>query len=421
MKAIYDIHYHAFDLSHANIISFIDRWLDSGSIANTGVLKQKSFISESIIPTFINLFANKKQAGIRNTLGVMEMDFKLHFLMIEHFLRNKDEVIKNNRFCIGKFNFEKLIICPLMMDFGYKNMVNQGAFYNLPPEKPILQQTDDLFNAIKTYYSNELVIEEKSVYLKICQDKPKLFHLLPFIGINPVNFKSVEKLEKLLIKFFNFPSDESLVERKKKLLNNQMFFKEFTGSTDNYQDFTYSVAGIKLYPPLGFNPGRIDNKSKYLYKFCEDRNIPITTHCSDGGFNAVGENAQFFSNPANGWLRVLEKYPKLKLNFAHFGSEKKGYEWRKTILKLMLKYSNVYSDISYSAYESKYYQKLEKWLKRNSTSLKESKILFGSDFFINLLDSNSYNAYWKELEKANLDENSFNKITIENPEKFLFE
>ena len=119
-------------------------------------------------------------------------------------------------------------------------------------------------------------------------------------------------------------------------------------------------AGIKLYAPAGFSPtdpvlmGNANDKG--IYALCQENNIPITVHNSNAGFSclssvlkvrgqvflngniflpekpipfqynffspragdAIKERAKILNHPCL-WKIVLEKYPKLTINFAHFG------------------------------------------------------------------------------------------------------
>jgi predicted TIM-barrel fold metal-dependent hydrolase len=162
---------------------------------------------------------------------------------------------------------------------------------------------------------------------------------------------------------------------------------------------------------------------RYLYQFCCDKNIPVTAHCSDGGFAIVAE-ANDFTNPAK-WACVLKEYPLLKLNLAHMGmqSNKKMWlfsrtEWRDAVLKLVADYPNVYADFSCAAFGDEYYKSLSELI--NNTHLQE-RILFGSDFMINLLWSPSYNKYIEDFCKtAHLADNEKNLFCSINPERFLF-
>lgn len=161
--------------------------------------------------------------------------------------------------------------------------------------------------------------------------------------------------------------------------------------------------GFKVYPSLGYMP--LDEHLPYLhdkakdgdcfYGRCEREGIPILSHCSPGGmtthelrfyleYNLVKptHSAQNLYNPsssapadatyvdnndwdmskkASGWFyenyvhprawrKVLQKFPKLKLNLAHFGGEEfpKGTdsEWVIEIINLTKEYPNVYTDFS---------------------------------------------------------------------------
>ncbi len=119
-------------------------------------------------------------------------------------------------------------------------------------------------------------------------------------------------------------------------------------------------AGIKLYTPAGFSPTDPilmgTPKQKGIYEFCIENKIPITVHNSNAGFacfskflrvrgdvyqhnvvmpiddvvkfhydffslkaaEAIKERARYLNHPKL-WERVLQKFPALIINFAHFG------------------------------------------------------------------------------------------------------
>ncbi len=189
--------------------------------------------------------------------------------------------------------------------------------------------------------------------------------------------------------------------------------------------------GVKVYPPLGFKPNEID--SIKLFQECIKYKLPVTTHCSDGGFVA-DDNAEFNTSPLGAWNNVFStivnerpELRKLKLNFAHFGVQKNGeIKWRKAILNLTQTFPNIYTDISSLAEvkesgEENFYEITEKWLKDetiNVFDLAKERVLFGSDFSINLMETDSYNSYLNNFQNCDL---SWQKnITVDNPEKFLF-
>lgn len=127
------------------------------------------------------------------------------------------------------------------------------------------------------------------------------------------------------------------------------------------QGDTHKFIGIKLYAPAGFSPTDPilmgSNDDVGIYGFCQENSIPITVHCSNGGFSCFSKNLKvtglinfdgvlkhynneslkfrnnFFSlrigkaikerasklNHPIIWKKVLEKFPSLTINFAHFG------------------------------------------------------------------------------------------------------
>jgi predicted TIM-barrel fold metal-dependent hydrolase len=164
----------------------------------------------------------------------------------------------------------------------------------------------------------------------------------------------------------------------------------------------HGFAGVKLYPQLGFDPWPASTeerqKNEYLYSYCAKKQIPITTHCSDGGF-AVCDEAAAFTNPAR-WRLVLQAFPELKINFAHMGKQSKKKfilfsqtAWQKEVLALIAEYPNTFADFSCTAFDDKFYRALKQLLAGQPHIC--NRILFGSDFMINLLWCNSYNDYLK--------------------------
>ena len=103
--------------------------------------------------------------------------------------------------------------------------------------------------------------------------------------------------------------------------------------------------GIKLYPRLGYVPMDVEKLCPGLYGWCRDREIPLTAHCSRGGFPPIRlHKCDDFGDPAN-WEPVLEKYEGLKVDLAHFGNE--GPNWAQRIVELMKRPANrVFTDLA---------------------------------------------------------------------------
>jgi len=189
--------------------------------------------------------------------------------------------------------------------------------------------------------------------------------------------------------------------------------------------------GIKLYPPLGYlptNPGLVQ-----VFDYCIKYDIPVTTHCSEGGImNFRKENyvaswevgnqlidfggiekskSGFYAAPEN-WIPVLKRWPKLRLNFAHFSATEK---WVELIISLMKEYQNIYTDISYLSNTSSA-AKIHDIIDNNP--ILEKRLMFGTDFIMILLDRSlggleKYFNNYSELKSRFLFENAISFINKE--------
>jgi len=123
--------------------------------------------------------------------------------------------------------------------------------------------------------------------------------------------------------------------------------------------------------------------------------------------------SRFFGDPKE-WKPVLIQYPNLRINFAHFGefdmTPESGWAWQ--IIKLMKKYHNVYSDISFCVEENAVL-KIEEIVADNPKVA--NRLMFGTDFIMIMTT--------KEMGGL---ENYFNgfdglseKMMFDNAQKFL--
>jgi hypothetical protein len=404
-KSFYDIHCHALNLSHPNLTAFLER-------VNVNLL----LTAAGFWGPFIEFFQKKKIERMKNLLAVMENDTANYFLLLEYYLRSMD-IVNGNTIDVGGIKYNKIILTPLMMDFGYKH-TRSGTFYNIPPQKPIVEQVLDVFNGIAKYSKYEMFIKEDGeVAFKDAKKDEKLFEIYPFLGINTENY-SLSKISKMLDKYFkDYKADR-----------NELYANMGTFTGDIEKLGCNNFAGIKVYPPLGFDPWPEDAEEKKkveaLYGYCCEKKIPVTTHCSEGGFRTA-DKACDFTDPLR-WLDVLKKYPDLKINFAHFGRQDKALwiipqqRWQQQILKLVADYPNVYTDFSYRGCEEKYYDELRELLDKEAPQIR-SRVLFGSDFMINLMDIDSYNEYLSFFIKSqSLTTDEKDLFCSANPSKFLF-
>jgi hypothetical protein len=442
-RKFYDLHYHLFDLSHPNILAFL---LRDDLITKTAVKKilGRLPILLKVLPLWVaSIFPGKISGKVKdylkhdtgnilNLLSVMEGASEYHFLYTEYFLLNEKRHFGKSQ----NARYKKIVICPLIIDFGYKGMSKPDCFYNFPPAKPVVNQVLDLLNAIYFYYNYDLIIHpekpEKFKLIPTTSTKDqKLFEIYPFLGLNTQNY-DLSEIAGLFDKYFRgYENDTDPFSRQIKLFNklgkakidleDMIFRKKETKDTDFY---SYLFAGIKLYPPLGFDPWPSDNQSeldkvKFLYSECIRRKLPVTVHCSDGGYKTAPD-AVSITDPSGKWQEVLSRseYKNLKINFAHMGSQKdEKTDWQKTILTNIGKNSNVYTDCSCMTPQVEDYEKIKSIMDVNN----ESNILFGTDFVINLIWSESYNSYLNNfIENTYLTDRQKELISEINPERFLF-
>jgi len=421
-KAFYDIHLHAFNLNHPNLRAFVKRF-------NFGVFTIMAPVLAPFLPLLTKIF--KKQIGrVLNLLAVMEDDIDSVFLLLENCLR-ENKLLDNDGLHIGGNTYPSVILTPLMMDFSYKGMPkDKNIHYNEPTRKPIRRQVVDVFNALTSYYRFEYTSDSARGFPNLKPDEKgptrRVFEIYPFVGINPANYE-YDDLKNLLEKYFrNYKGTKDALSKKK---------GKFDGDIENLK--SNFVAGIKLYPPLDFDPWPDTDdcsmkKIRLLYSYCEDKSIPVTAHGNGNGFNVVGKRRLKKLMCISKWESVLSEYPRLKLNLAHFPVNEKTL-WvfpklsrLKQILKLLAnhKYENLYVDFSCRAINPQYYQALKKLISDSPLDLRErlsQRILFGTDFSVHLASIDSYNAYYCLFDDDTAFKSSEKDMFCSaNPESFLF-
>lgn len=278
--------------------------------------------------------------------------------------------------------------CPLTVDFDH---MNAGE-----ATKDFLAQLEDMVSLKKYFQQKDLDV------------------LLPFIGVDPRR-NGITELVKEYIEQHNF-------------------------------------AGIKLYPARGFFPD--DKRLMGIYDYAEKHQIPITAHCIPKNKNhfrykpskemvekarkrfaffeekdamKAYDFAKYLNHPDN-YNYVLEKFPKLKINLAHFGGNdewnkyldipdenfQKERNWYSIIRKMLVKYENVYADISFTVHDDKLYPLLRNVLK---TPKAKEKVLFGSDFYMMQKDY-SERRFGIDV-RGYLGDEEFWLIAETNPKNFL--
>lgn len=229
--------------------------------------------------------------------------------------------------------------------------------------------------------------------------------------------------------------------------------------------------GIKIYTPNGysptdphlFNPDVSFVGGTCLYQWCVDHDIAIMAHNSDAGFatftdrlqvngdvctqdpgddctykleymdkkyidfeynlkkggfgKAVQERARRLNHPCI-WKKVLTRYPDLKICFAHFGggSEK----WQDEIADLVMKFDHVYTDLSCQTNLEMLEKISKKYFKKNSAdnAKMQKRIMYGSDYFLNMLQGIEFENYYKHFEEV-FSNDQLKYMSMDVPRSFL--
>ncbi|MEA1986959.1 MAG: amidohydrolase family protein [Candidatus Marinimicrobia bacterium] len=312
---------------------------------------------------------------------------------IEMFIKTTKEITDK----LISYYPKNTIFTPLMMDMHNRS----GSDKRKPTEYYIKEQAKDI--------------------KKLIDDK---YNLLPFFPIDPTSANNTNSNEKDVL---------------------DIFIKAFTGG------YGITPLGIKIYPSLGYLPSH--PKLMEIFKICEEKNIPITAHCSSGIVHThenyikniqgwkIGKDGQltnktenrwffggkkyatYFNHPKN-WEPVLNAFPKLRLNLAHFGSNKEWLElldgknntWPTRIIDYFMRFENVYSDISYTNSETKLFDILSRRIEK-SKIIKE-RVLFGMDYYMVVVEGH-YRGLKANFLSAMGDE-IIHQIGNINTRKFLF-
>ena len=208
----------------------------------------------------------------------------------------------------------------------------------------------------------------------------------------------------------------------------------------------YGFKGVKLYCSLGYFP--YDVRLWPVYEYCEAKNLPIITHCSPSNpvhfmgsdkelmqllenrldpFNTKDktrkELTSIFAHP-NGYLHVIDRYEKLKIQLAHWGSESEWLSWVSgekvvdnwhRIVTLAIKnINNFYTDISFTAENRKLWPWLLRYLR---DPIIAKKVNFGSDFYMTITETDEH-TFSNDLSEF-LGNELFEQIAVKNPSEFL--
>jgi len=403
----FDCHCHTMTLGQVDITSFLENLLKNTDLEVLlgivgGNTKSRDKRISSQIKNVFNLLT-LMQNDLVDIFNTMEDDLKGNF--------GGESLVDENGLQMNGRTYHKLVLTPLLMDFkpgpGSKSLT-----YYPQPRKELRTVINEYSFAIKQYY----------------KERPDgLLHIFPFLGINPAAYTQ-EELESIIEDSFDFYSLKKMTHS----VRGSGLFTLIAGHISPNKMF----AGIKLYPPMGFDPWPEDKeerkKVEFLYSYAQESSIPITTHCNDGGFVTVDYKHAYRNTDPATWELVLERFPDLNLNFAHagvstslqfpnlFGEKEKS--WTERIFDLMDRYEHVYADFSFNGISPRFYEKFSRkllYLEEAGRTRYRDRILFGTDFMINLMGIRSYRDYYSIYQDVELDQELKHRFASINPLSFL--
>src|SRR4030042_2187924 len=179
----FDIHMHAFNLSHPSFTAFLKRFKFNVSWLILGAFLVWLLFIPSV-RRFVTKVANRMVRKVRNLLSVMETDIGSFFLVTENCLREQpDQLLTNQGIKIGGKTYRRIVLTPLMMDFGYKGTKEDRTIHYQPGEKPIVSQVVDIFNAIRKYRTSPYTKKLVEKYPFLADGTERIIEIYPFLGL----------------------------------------------------------------------------------------------------------------------------------------------------------------------------------------------------------------------------------------------
>ena len=415
-EVFFDAHCHALTLSHPNFLSFAETLRERRSELIYSQIRSPDFLARA-------LFRHRGDT-LRNMLAVMENSPGGIFELMEDDLLglyakegDPPPLVRDGALAMNGRRYDRVALCPLIMDFDNPGRARSEAYYYRPPAASIDAQIRDVLIGIRDYR----------------RARPDgMLEIHPFLGVNTRNHTA----ESLCLFLGHHLGDfEPDWDRARSSFLAMYGYSSNEGSVIGAPPGGACLfAGVKLYPPLGFDPwpddGEEREKVELLYGFCERLEIPIITHCDDRGFRVISMEEAFAFTAPSRYRAALERFPRLKIDLAHLGrqySARRGRaaaaEWFDDALDLVVAYDGVYADVSFNGVEPAYYERLADALAVLDGAARakiESRLLFGTDFAVNLIAVRSYADYYRIFDASPLDPALRARMCNENPARFLF-
>lgn len=214
----------------------------------------------------------------------------------------------------------------------------------------------------------------------------------------------------------------------------------------------FKFFGLKVYPSIGYLPSH--PRLMQMFEICQAKNIPVLAHCSGATVHSSEKHikniegvkfrsngtryeepdnkwflfknayARYFNHPRN-WGPVLEAFPKLKLNLAHFGGpdqwkaflKDKPDSWVPRIIDYLYQYENLYVDFAYTMYKDEYTIRLRQIMEDNERLRK--RVLFGSDYYM-IVREGHYRDLFADF-RTKIGDELMHQMSVTNTRNYLFD
>jgi predicted TIM-barrel fold metal-dependent hydrolase len=211
--------------------------------------------------------------------------------------------------------------------------------------------------------------------------------------------------------------------------------------------------GMRRY--AAFTGAEFDEVLSDLYRYCEREEVPITGHCTHDGIEAYPQASFDFGSPRY-WSAVLERYPRLHVNLAHFGWSRPeeyitaprryfydrpwqafrrrvaGYpgrasdsstggepsvHWVREIAEMLTRYPNLYVDVAHHGVTDDAnipkFQKAYAAMCRDYPGAIQKKLLFGIDWHV-IARVDDYTAFKERYQRVLEEGGIFNKKEMQD-------
>ena len=177
MHYFFDQHFHVMNIVHPNLLSFfssleggIGDLVTSGTLSPSYILTNKNRKSAALLNRITNTLTTFEQT-IGETLVMMEDDLMGKFSSHdEEAIRPEKPYIHDGKMHMRSRTYDKMAMCPLLMDFSSSKIRNDSLYYPAPKEEKILDYVKDTLEGFDYYRTTH---------------PDGLFEFFPFLGINP--------------------------------------------------------------------------------------------------------------------------------------------------------------------------------------------------------------------------------------------